>query len=143
MPLPSKPKGPYLAVAVCGPIEDSARKLRLMANMDSGAECNVVGRKWVQHLEGHSGVVEQLRVPVSVEWLDKKSSENITESIQLTVEVAECNCQFEVTLLIVDWEMDHLVIGWETMSAQGLLKRLEDFLVVQRQMNIPVGARRC
>lgn len=64
MPLPSKPKGPYLAVDVCGPIEDSARKLRLMANM---AECNVVGRKWVQHLEGHGGVVKQLRVPVSVE----------------------------------------------------------------------------
>lgn len=140
MLLPNKPKGPYLTVDVCGPIKDGSRKLRLMANMDSGAECNVVGRKWVQHLEDHGGVVEQLSVPVSVEWLDKKSSENITESIQLTIEVAECNCEFVVTLLIVDWEIDHLVIGWETMAAQGLLKRLEDFLVVQRQMNVAVGA---
>ena len=91
MLLPSKPKGPYLSVDVCGPTGDNIRKLRLMANMDSGAEGNVVGRKWVRHLEDHGGKVEPLSTPVSVEWLDKKSSENITERILLRVEVAECN----------------------------------------------------
>jgi hypothetical protein len=139
MLLPSKPKGPYLAVDVCGPTGDNTRKLRLMANMDSGAECNIVGRKWVRHFEDHGGKVEPLGTPVSVEWLDKKSSENITETILLSVEVAECNCEFKVTFLIVDWEIDYLVIGWETMSAQAILKNLEDFLVVQHQMHVPVG----
>ena len=110
-----------------------------MANMDSGAECNVVGRKWVQHLEDHGGRVEPLSTPVSVEWLDKKSSENITERILLRVEVAECNCHFEVTFLVVEWDIDYLVIGWETLSAYAILKNLEDFLIVQHKMHVAVG----
>ena len=139
MILPNKPKGPYLAVDVQGMGEDNPRRLRLMSNMDSGAECNVVGRKWVQHLENHGGMLQQLNEPVAVEWLDKKSSENIKEFIELKVRVAECDCEFAVTFLVVDWELDHLVIGWEAMSNHAILKRLEDFLVVQRQMNVAVG----
>ena len=138
--LPAKPKGPYLAVDVGGlEDKDDAPRMRLLANMDSGAECNVVGRKWVTHLENHGGVVKVLDAPVAVEWLDKKTCENINEFIEVKVQVAECKQAFVVTFLIVDWDLDYLVVGWDTLINEGILKSLEDFLVVQEKMNVSGG----
>ena len=138
--LPDKPKGPYLAVDVGGVDDDeSAKKMRLLANMDSGAECNVVGRKWAQHLEQHGAVVRPLSTPVSVEWLDKKACKNINEAVELKVQIAECKSVFTVTFLVVDWDIDYLVVGWDTLTQQGILKQLEDFLIVQERMNVSGG----
>jgi hypothetical protein len=135
-----KPKGPYLAVDVYGTVEEgSPRVLRMLANMDSGAECNLVGKKWVEHLEHHGGLLKTLPAPVEVEWLDKKSTEKINMSMELNVKIAECKETFMVTFLVVDWELDYLVVGWETMTRQGIVKQLEDFLVVQEKMNVSEG----
>ena len=49
-----KKDGPYLAVDVSGVSE---QERSMMAYADSGAEANVVGEKWVQHLQLHGGVV--------------------------------------------------------------------------------------
>jgi len=130
-------EGPYLAVDVSG--EDQDRTMRLMAYADSGAEADVVGQKWVRHLELHGGVTKRLETPVEVEWLDKKSTVKVEECIELVVNITECEKQFKVTFLIVPWDIDYVVIGWDSLTAQGLLKNLEDILQIQKRMNVALG----
>ena len=138
--VPSKPKGPYLAVDAGAPAgKEGGRVMRLLCNMDSGAECNAVPSKWVDHLEQHGGVVKALDEPVIVEWLDKKSSEVATQTIELCISIAECKDNFVATFLVVPWDMDHLVVGWDTITCKGLLKKLEDYLVIQKQMNVAIA----
>lgn len=133
-----KKDGPYLAVDLSG-VGGQERSMRLMAYADSGAEADVVGEKWVQHLQLHGGVVSKLEEPIGVEWLDKKSIVMVDKFMELLVNVAECGEQFSVTFLIVPWDIDHVVLGWGTLTEQGLLKRLEDILQVQKSMNVAQG----
>jgi hypothetical protein len=135
-----RPTGPYLAVDLTGAdSDDDARHMRLMCNMDSGAECNVVGEKWVTHLEYHGGVVKDLDAAVTIEWLDNAARLEIKKSMELRVKIAECKAEFTATFLIVPWDLDYMVVGWETLKEFGLLKTLEDFLQVQRNMNVSIG----
>ena len=134
--MPRRPTGPYLAVDLVGPeSSDEDRHMRLMCNMDSGAECNIVSEKWVTHLEQHGGLIWNLQTPVTIEWLDSATRLQIIKTIELRVKVAE----FKATFLIVPWDLDYLVVGWETMTEHGVLKSLEDFLQVQRNMNVSIG----
>jgi hypothetical protein len=78
--------------------------MRLMCNMDSGAECNIVSEKWVTHLEQHGGVVWDMATPITIEWLDNATRLQIKRSIELRVSIAECKKTFVVTFLIVPWD---------------------------------------
>ena len=78
-------------------------------------------------------------MPITAEWLDKDSRVELKRGIELKVAIAECKTLFTVTFLIVPWEMDFLVVGWETLQAEGLLRTLEDHLQVQKSMNVSVG----
>ena len=63
----------------------------------------------------------------------------VDKCIELLVNVTECCEQFIATFLIVPWDIDHVVLGWDTLTEQGLLKRLEDILQVQKSMNVAQG----
>jgi hypothetical protein len=138
--MPKRPTGPYLAVDLAGPeCSEEDRKMRLMCNMDSGAECNIVGEKWVTHLEQHGGVIWDRQTPITIEWLDSTTRLQVKKSIDLRVTIAECKAEFLATFLIVPWDIEYMVVGWETLKAEGLLKTLEDFLQVQKNMNVSIG----
>ena len=114
--MPRRPTGPYLAVDLVGPeSSDEDRHMRLMCNMDSGAECNIVSEKWVTHLEQHGGLIWNLQTPVTIEWLDSATRLQIIKTIELRVKVAE----FKATFLIVPWDLDYLVVGWGVEEPGG------------------------
>jgi hypothetical protein len=129
--------GPYLAMDLSA--EEQGPTMRLMAYMDSGAEGDAVGQNWRAHLELHGGQVERLETPVVVEWLDKRVQREVTEAVRMRVQVAGCDIAFYATFLVVPWDIDHLVIGWPSMRANGILARLEDLLTVQSALGVATG----
>lgn len=135
--------GPYLAVDLFGvdstPSIAPKSQMRLMACADSGAEIDVISSKWLPLLELHGGIVRSLDVPVNIEWLDGKAKNTITQAIDMQIQIVECNKKFQVTLLVVPWQLDNVVLGWETLTTHGILKNLDDFMAIQKSLGVSVG----
>ena len=114
--------------------------MRLMAYMDSGAVGgDIVGRNWVSHLELHGGVVEPLPAPFRAQWLDPKVHIDVHDKIDMSVLIAGTDVRMAVTFLVAPWDLDHVVIGWNTMVKYGVLKRVEDLIAMQCSLGVSTG----
>ena len=131
-------EGPYLAVDVSA--GEGERMLRLMAYMDSGAVGgDIVGRNWVAHLELHGGIVEPLAAPCRAQWLDSKVQVEVRDKIDMSVLIAGTDVRMAVSFLVAPWDIDHVVIGWNTMVKYSVIKRLEELMALQCSLGVSTG----
>jgi hypothetical protein len=134
-----KKSGPYLAVDLSAIDERSDRTLRMMANLDSGAELDCVGENWASYLEMHGGAIETLEVPQTVEWSDKAVTREAKSTVRMRFKIAGSEIGGELTFYLLPWDTDHLVIGWEAMRRYQLLGKLEDLMVLQEAQGLAAG----
>ena len=113
----AKKKGPYLVVEVISPehIDAQGKAVRVQGFFDSGSDVDAVGQNMVKHLELFGGQTYLLDKPVEVNWLDKNVVREVTHAIDMKLDIVGTNEMVKLKFLVVPWDMDHVVIGWETV----------------------------
>ena len=129
--------GPYLVVDLWGGTGTPQRVLRMAAYCDSGAEVNVVGKKWISYLELHGAAIENV-TPIELQWLDRKVTVQVSQAMKLSVQIAGCNKTCEVKFFVAPWDLEYLVLGWETLSENNILDQLSELRKTQKELGIPV-----
>ena len=58
--------------------------------------------------------------------------------MKLNVQVAGCNKTCEVKFYMASWDLEYLVLGWETISEDNILDQLSELRKTQKELGIPL-----
>ena len=83
--------------------------------------------------------MEPLPAALRAEWLDPKVFIDVHSMVKMDVGIAGTAIRMAVTFLVAPWDMDHVVIGWKTMTKHGLIKKLEDLIAMQCSLGLSTG----
>ena len=138
----AKQNGPYLTVELSPTVgsPDSKQVIRVQGFFDSGSDVNAVGQNMVKHLELYGGETYLLDSPMEVIWLDKEVKRMVTHAIDMKLVIVGVDIEVKLTFLIVPWDMDQVIVGWESQVKYQFADQLLNWIKLQRDLHINIGS---
>jgi putative transposase len=138
--LDSNPRIRTLAVAVevCGEM-DFEEPLSMMMEIDTGAEINLVTYHAVPMLELHGAIVSSMS-ETEIGWVRGATDARFMVTSYLVMDVKIAGTEDVTTLeFLVAPEhivLEHIVIGWPSTVAWGILPRIHDIMSIQLNLGL-------